>query len=258
MSRLGLAGQKPMEPACAEMAYQAGINYFFFYNLAYTSFLDGLKPVLARAREQVVLTTGCERRDRTQLQQYLDQVRATLNVDIVDTFFLEYISPKDNTNEIIAALELLQQWKAAGTIRYVGATTHNRDLALELLQDSSCDVLMHRYNMAHRKAEAAVLPAALKANIPVVAFTATRWASLLQGHADWPHPLPTAADCYRMALHQPAIRVVLTAPKTQAELTENLSVLKAPPLSSQEVSHWQAYGDLIYGGGQDSFETQWP
>ena len=64
VSRLGLAGQKPMESACVEMAYQAGINYFFFYNLAYTRFLDGLKPVLKKARERVVVTTGSAARDR--------------------------------------------------------------------------------------------------------------------------------------------------------------------------------------------------
>ncbi len=39
---------------------------------------------------------------------------------------------------------------------------------------------MHRYNMAHRGAEDRVLPAAVAFEIPVIAFTCTRWGSLLE------------------------------------------------------------------------------
>ena len=38
----------------------------------------------------------------------------------------------------------------------------------------------------------------------------------------------------------------------------NLSVLTSPPMSAEEVVHWQTYGDLIYGTGKDAFETSWP
>ncbi len=257
-SILGLAAQKPMDRTCVEIAYQSGINYFFFYNLNYTIFLEGLKPILAAERKQVLLATGLQSRSPHQLHQYLEMVRKLLNVELVDLFFLEYVSPKEELTQVTAALELLHTWKAFGLLRYVGVTTHNRQVARELLTNQSCDVLMYRYNMAHRHGEVEVFPAALKANIPVVAFTATRWGSLLLGHRDWPNLAPKAADCYRMALHHPAIRLVLTAPKTQAELVENLSVLPAPQLSPQEVTKWKAYGELIYGSGQDSFETQWP
>lgn len=116
---------------------------------------------------------------------------------------------------------------------------------------------MHRYNMAHRKAEEKVFPAAIQAKIPVVAFTCTRWGSLLKGHSNWQYQPPTAADCYRYALHNQAISARLMAPQSLQQLTENLSVLNAPFFSRTEVAHWQKYGDLIYGTGQDSFETQW-
>ncbi|NEO37999.1 MAG: aldo/keto reductase [Moorea sp. SIOASIH] len=258
VSILGLGVKNPMDTTCVEIAYQAGINYFFFYNLNYTSFLEGLKPILAAQRDQVVVSTGSNSRDLNQLREYLDQVRSLLDVDTIDVFFLEYISPKDDLDQVAVALNQIHTWKTEGLIRYVGATTHNRQLAVQLLRKQSCDVLMHRYNMAHRKAEVEVFPAALKADIPVVAFTATRWGSLLQGHTDWKNPAPTAADCYRMVLRQPAIRLVLTAPKTESELVENLRILQSPELSLQEVTHWQTYGDLIYGTGQDSFDNQWP
>ncbi|MDR9897321.1 hypothetical protein G7B40_022530 [Aetokthonos hydrillicola Thurmond2011] len=54
-----------------------------------------------------------------------------------------------------------------------------------------------------------------------------------------------------------SVYLALTAPKTIQQLEENLSVLDAPPLSSQELAQWRSYGDLIYGTGQDAFDTQW-
>jgi aryl-alcohol dehydrogenase-like predicted oxidoreductase len=117
---------------------------------------------------------------------------------------------------------------------------------------------MHRYNMAHRKAEDVLFPAAQVSKIPIVAFTNTRWGTLLQGHPEWPSTPPSAADCYRFSLYQPAIRLVLTAPKTLEQLKENLSVLTSPPMTAEEMDHWRVFGDVVYGTGKDSFETSWP
>jgi hypothetical protein len=36
-----------------------------------------------------------------------------------------------------------------------------------------------------------------------------------------------------------------------------LSVLHAPELTSEAVVRWQDYGALVYGDGQDAFETKW-
>ncbi|MCP6758266.1 MAG: aldo/keto reductase [Fischerella sp. CENA71] len=257
VSILGLAGQQQMDASCVEVAFESTINYFFFYNLESKNFLDGLKLLLATKREQALVATGSESRDINYLRRYLDSLRHRLNVDGVDVFFVEYVSPSDDMNQVQAILDELRDWKDSRLIRYVGATTHNRPIALELIEHGQCDVLMHRYNMAHRKAEDDVLPVAQKADIPVVAFTCTRWGSLLQGYPNWQGEPPTAADCYRYVLRNPAVHLALTAPKTRQQLEENLSVLHAPPLSSQEVAQWHSYGDLVYGTGQDAFDTQW-
>ncbi|MFL9455855.1 aldo/keto reductase [Tolypothrix bouteillei VB521301_2] len=256
-SILGLAAQQQMEAETVAVSFEALINYFFFYNLDCESFLSELKLLLATKREQVLVATGSESREISSLNRYFNWVRDRLNVDAVDVFFVEYVSPDDDTNQVRAILDELHDWKEKGLIRYVGVTTHNRPIALEMIESGQCDVLMHRYNMAHRKAQEDVLPSAQKANIPLVAFTCTRWGSLLKGHPHWQFEPPTAADCYRYVLDHPAVHLALTAPKTKQQLAQNLSVLHASPLSPQEIAHWQEYGDLIYGSGQDAFDTQW-
>lgn len=256
-SILGLAVNQSIDVSCVIVAFEAGINYFFFYNFSDDNLLDGLKPLLTAKREELLVATGSESRDTHGLNQYLDKVRSRLNTDVVDVFFLEYVSPADDLGQVQSILDELHTWKEKGLIRYVGATVHNRPLALELIEGGQCEVLMHRYNMAHRKAEEQVLPAALQAGIPVIAFTCTRWGSLLKGHPDWLEEVPRAADCYRYALRHPAVRLALTAPQTITQLEENLRVLQAPELSPNEVALWQEYGTLVYGSGQDAFETEW-
>ncbi|MDZ8068193.1 MAG: aldo/keto reductase [Nostoc sp. DedQUE08] len=255
-SILGLAGQS-IDAATVSLAFEAGINYFFFYNLESENFLDGLKSLLVGKREQTLIATGSENRNIESLRNYLDCVRHRLNIAQVDVFFAEYVSPADDIGQLQAVLDELHSWKDQKLVRYVGVTTHNLPIAKQLIEARHIDVLMLRYNMAHRKAEEDVLPSASKAGIPVVAFTCTRWGSLLKGHPNWQQKPPLAADCYRMALSHRAVRLALTAPKNRQQLLENLSVLHSPQLSQQELTHWQEYGDLIYGAGQDSFDTQW-
>jgi predicted aldo/keto reductase-like oxidoreductase len=258
LSILGLAGDRLTDVNCVHSALAAGLNYFFFYNLSsLESLFSGLKPLFKDKREEILVATGSESRNNSELNEYLERVRHRLNLDVVDVFFLEYISPNEDLAQIQILLDELHTWKEKGLIRYVGVTVHNRQVAMKLIENRHFDVLMHRYNMAHRKAEENVLPAAKSADIPVIAFTCTRWGSLLKGHPDWRGKIPTAADCYRYALANNAVRMALTAPQTNTQLDENLQVLKNPELSFSEKSLWQSYGDLVYGNGQDSFETEW-
>ena len=69
---------------------------------------------------------------------------------------------------------------------------------------------------------------------------------------------PAAADCYHYCLSDPAVHVVLTAPRSVAELNGNLEILDFRPMGSRERGRWERFGDLVYGVGKDAFETQWP
>lgn len=256
-SILGLAASGGMDATCIATAFEAGINYFFFYDFTTEQFLAGFKSLLATKRDRVLVATGSQERDLNWVRHDFDSVRQQLNIDVVDAFFVEYVYPSEDMQQVEAVLEQLQLWQQKGLVRYVGITTHNRPIALDLIERGKCELLMHRYNMAHRKAEENVLPSAQTAGIPVIAFTCTRWGTLLKGHPNWQEKPPTAADCYRYVLSHEAVRLALTAPQNLQQLQENLAILSAPPLSPAEIARWQEYGDLIYGDGEDAFETQW-
>jgi aryl-alcohol dehydrogenase-like predicted oxidoreductase len=260
-SCLGLAAGPKQDPRCVRRAFAGGINYFFFYGPGHTSFIEELAGLVRRKREQIIVATGSGSRRVAGLRAARRKLTALLGIGLIDVFFIEYVHPGDNPDVMFGkngVLDELRQWKESGWVRFVGATAHDRSLARRLAADPRVDVLMHRFNMAHRKAAHEVFPAAAKARTPIVAFTATRWGTLLEPYADWPGPPPTASDCYRYCLAQPSVHVVLTAPRSLAELEQNLDVLELPPMSKQERGQWQRFGDLVYGAGKGAFETSWP
>jgi aryl-alcohol dehydrogenase-like predicted oxidoreductase len=240
------------------------MNFFFFYDLSQRLFVEELKSLAREQRDDVILASGSGARTPGGLRAVRRKILAALETELLDIFFAEYIHPGDDIAAVFGqggVLDELQRWKAEGAIRYVGASAHDRTLARMLAEDARVDVLMHRFNMAHRKAEAEVFPAALQAETPVVAFTATRWGTLLKPHPQWAGRVPTATDCYRFCLAQPAVQVVLSAPKTVAELEENIQSIALPPMSDADLEHWRRFGEHTYtdGGGQvHDFESQWP
>jgi hypothetical protein len=82
--------------------------------------------------------------------------------------------------------------------------------------------------------------------------TESQTADALQRRSGFrPAHLPNArAWCER--------NVVLTAPRSLAELEQNLDVLELPPMRKQKRGQWQRFGDLVYGAGKGAFETSWP
>jgi aryl-alcohol dehydrogenase-like predicted oxidoreductase len=263
-SVLGLAAHPEQDPACIERAFAAGTNYFFFYGPGHQDFVAAVKRLALSHRDNVILASGSGSRTASGLRAARRKIFKAVSVETLDVFFAEYINPSDSVDAVFGkdgVLDELQKWKSAGSIRYAGATTHDRKLAKRLAEDPRVDVLMHRFNMAHRKAAAEVFPAALAANTPVVAFTATRWGTLLAPREEWPGPVPSAVDCYRFCLAQPAVRVVLTAPKSMSELVENVRLPNLPTMNKNDCHRWEQFGDFIYNqgsGGSHDFESRWP
>jgi aryl-alcohol dehydrogenase-like predicted oxidoreductase len=246
LSVLGLGGSLGMEEACVEVAAKAGVNWFFFYDDSFSTLIDGAAQLLQRQRHRYFISTGSESRDVQELETYLERMLERVGVEVIDLFLAEYVNPKDDFNRLAGeggVLDLLTRWKEQGRIRYTGASAHDRELATKLLSSGKIDLLMHRYNMAHRKSEERVLPQAERAGVPVLAFTATRWGSLLGGHPQWSGTVPTAT---------------YTAPATVAELRENVTILEAGPRAAGRRAQWEQYGALVYGDGKGSFETEWP
>jgi aryl-alcohol dehydrogenase-like predicted oxidoreductase len=107
---------------------------------------------------------------------------------------------------------------------------------------------MIRYNAAHPGAERDVFPHLSVHGTGVVSYTATRWARLLTRPRGWPstEPVATPGQCYRFVLSNPHVDVVLTAPRNERELEENLREVRRGPLPDEEMAFMRRFGAYVH------------
>jgi len=145
--------------------------------------------------------------------------------------------------------QTMQQLKAAGHIGALGYSIHDRRLAARLAGDldPGPDVLMIRYNAAHRGAERQVFDSLGDRRPGVIAYTATRWGDLLRPRPDIGFPAPmTAPECYRFVLEHPAVDTVLCGARSTEELRQDIEEVgrgALDPLRREEVLR---FGDAVH------------
>ena len=124
-SCLGLAARPDQDPKCIRRAFAHGINFFFFYGPGNGEFIAELAVLVQRRADDMIIATGSGARTKKGLRAAYRKIVSLMGAEQIDVFFTEYINPGDNSNAIFGSggvLDELQEWKANGQIRYVGAT----------------------------------------------------------------------------------------------------------------------------------------
>ena len=179
--RLGLAtrGNTHLTAADVEHAVASGVNY-----LNWCGHDDGMAQAIRERqfeRGQVVIAAQLEARTRAAAGRELAGALRTLRTDHLDVITFYYVEAETEWEEICApggAFESFDHARRRGEVRIIGLTTHQRHLGARWAESGKLDLLMIRYNAAHRGAEDDVFPVTRRRGIPVVAFTAQRWGAL--------------------------------------------------------------------------------
>jgi predicted aldo/keto reductase-like oxidoreductase len=231
-----------------------GVNY-----LNWCGHDDGIAQAIREkrfARDRVVVAMQLEARNRADADGQLAEALHTLSTDRIDVVTFYYVEEQTEWEEICGpggAIESLEQARRRGQLRLIGMTTHQRALGAKWAESGKLDLLMIRYNSAHRGAEQDVFPTSERLGIPVVAFTAQRWGALINRTPDSPTGFtpPAAPEWYRFALANPSVSVVLMAPGNRRELEEDLTLLDdwRPP-RQDEFQNLAAHGQRVrrHGG----------
>jgi predicted aldo/keto reductase-like oxidoreductase len=246
--RLGLAtrGDNDLQSADVLYAVNRGINF-----LNWCGNPDALSQTIARLgsrREEIMVCVQFEARTAVAAKDELTRILAELRTSYVDILTLYYVEESAEWQEISGPGGSLQFCTAAqhdGKVRLIGLTSHQRRLAADVARSGDLDLLMIRYNAAHRGAETDIFPATDAQQLPVVVYTCLRWGALLRGTPDDPPGfiVPKAPDWYRFALQSPSVAVALMSPANRAELEEDLTVLEAPgPLTMEAYERLAAHG----------------
>ena len=240
--RLGLAtrGNTHLTQDDVWLALQAGINYWNW--CGHENGMAAAARELGSRRNDVVIAVQLESRDKESAQRELEENLDRLKTEYIDVVTFYYVEHHEEWHEIIGdrgALPVMRAAQDQGLVHMIGLTTHQLSLGAEVLRSRKLDLLMARYNAAHRSAETSLFPIAQEFETPVVTFTSLRWKGLLHSTPeDPPHfTLPSALHWYRLVLSNPAVAVALMAPGNRKELEDNLTLLsdwRAPTEQERE------------------------
>jgi len=138
--------------------------------------------------------------------------------------------------------------KKKGLIRFLGISSHNRKVFSVLQKEGIFDVFHLRYNAVHRGAEHEIFPLLQAEDRPgIVNFTSTATGKLLNRKKMPPgEETPSAADCYRFVLTNPAIDVCMSGARTLDEMRQNLKILEQDPMTEEELQRMRRIGDYLF------------
>jgi aryl-alcohol dehydrogenase-like predicted oxidoreductase len=245
--RVGLSATYRPGRKTLDKAMDEGINYLFFYGFD-TQMTSLIRERLRPRREQYVLATGAYNLlvTHTDLRRTLEKRLRQTGAEYIDLFhFLGITKPEHLTPQV---REEIQAVRESGLVRGVAVSCHDRKFAAQLAREDVVDGLMIRYNAAHRGAEGEIFPCLGDRDPAVISYTATRWRFLLRRPKGYPKdgPVPTAGQCYRFVLSNPAVDVCLMAPSNMSHLEANLAEIRQGPLSESEMAFMRNFGDAVY------------
>ena len=244
-SRIGLASSYGIGAREVEAAYnEHGINYLYWGSLRRESFGAGIRNLAGRKREDLVIVLQSYSRLAGWLKRSFERGLQRLRLEYADILLLGMHNHPPSKRVMDAAMQLRTQGKA----RFLAVSCHKRATFRRYIDEGMMDVLMFRYNAAHRGAETEILPLLTGTGRPgTVGYTATRWGNLIhprripKGEA-----VPSASDCYRFVLTQPDIDVCLSGPADGEQWKESMATLDRGPMSEEELAWMRRIGDHIH------------
>jgi aryl-alcohol dehydrogenase-like predicted oxidoreductase len=197
--RLGLAtrGGSRLRPGDAEFAIARGLNY-----LNWCGHADALSHTIAALgpeRSKIVVAVQFESRRAADAAREFDGILTELRTAYLDIATLYYVERGGMAPDHLSpggAMEYPCRSEAGRRLHRIGLTSHQRRLAAGWAETGVLDLLMIRYNAAHRGAERDIFPLTSHRKLPVVTFTGLRWGALLRSTPEDPpgYQPPTPRD----------------------------------------------------------------
>ena len=244
--RLGIGADTGIDSAALEWAFEHGINYFYWGTSRTSGMRDAIRHLAPRHRDSLII--ALQSYDTTGFTTGLSFQRGLrqLGIDYADILILGKRDAPLSRRVVDSALAL----RDAGLARHLCVSAHDRSMFAAHVALDIFDLVMVRYNCAHPGAEREVFPLLenKKDRPGVLCYNTTRWGHLF--NADWMPPgdtTPAPSHLYRFALSHPVVDLVLTAPKTRAQIESNLLVLQQGPLDPDERAWLQRVGKFVHG-----------
>jgi len=233
-------------PDTVVAAYESGVNFFFITADLHWPLYDGVRKGLAK-----ILNGNPARRDELvvgvvsylddplfsvlQFHEVIDEVPGLQRVDLL---IAGAVSNDQSFYSRVASIERARNTRHNGA-RAIGATFHQRPLALVADHYGLLDISYIRFNSAHPGARTDLFPY-FRPNRTGLVFNFKSAMSRItkemfeQMRLPSHYWLPDVCDYYRFVLSRPEIDGVLCSPLTPAELEGMVEAINRGPLSREE------------------------
>jgi aryl-alcohol dehydrogenase-like predicted oxidoreductase len=205
---------------------------------------QAIRRLARKQREKMVIALQTYDPTGLVLGRTFTQGLRALAIDYADVLILGMRNGPIPQRILDKAVEL----KERGLAKHLCVSAHDRSAYRRHLEARIFDLIMVRYNAAHRGADRDVFPLLGETGRPgVICYNATRW-----GHLFDPRWMPEGArrpdptDLYRYALSNPNIDMVLTAPETFEQLRQNVKTLSMGPVTEEERTWLETIGDHVH------------
>jgi len=241
---LGVAGGYGVGTAAIREAVDRGCNYLYHGSRRVEGMRSAIRELKAAGRrDELVVVLQSYSRWPWQLERGIRRELRALGLDHADVLLLGWYNREPSAR----VLERVARLQEKGMFRHLAVSSHRRPAFVDFAADPRYSILHIRYNAAHPGAERDVFPHLPSEGRPgTVAYTATRWGSLLSARKMPPGETPLRGrDAYRFVLSNPDFDVCMTGPKNAAELEEALAALDEGPLSAEEMARLRRIGEFV-------------
>jgi aryl-alcohol dehydrogenase-like predicted oxidoreductase len=241
---LGAAGGYGVDAGSLGKAFDRGVNYFYHGSRRAGGMRQAIRDLVAAGkRDELVIVLQSYARMASFLERSVTRGLADLGVERADVLLLGWYSQIPEK-----MVERAGRLREKGMFRHLAISGHRRPSFVAFAADPRLSILHLRYNAAHTGAETEVFPHLPPEGRPgAVAYTATRWGTLLQPKRMPPGQPPLRArDAYRFVLSNPDFNVCICGPRNAAEMDEALAALDAGPLVPEEAERIRAVGRYVH------------
>ncbi len=253
VGRLGVAASYGAPASAFEAAFERGCNYFYLGSGRHRAGMrQAIRNICRKGqRDRLVVALQTYARFGTFAEFTLKRQLRSMGLSHADVLILGWHNRPPSRSLMARSLALQEQ----GLFKYLAMSGHNRPLFPTLADSEPFDIFHVRYNAAHRGAETEVFPHLPTENrVGIITYTATRWGHLLNPKKMPPGATtPSATDCYRFVLSNPAVDVCLCGPKDSDQMEIALKTLDMGPLEPPEIQRMQRIGDHIHQHGKGFF-----
>jgi len=245
VSALGIGSSYGVSGDDVERAFERGVNFFFWGSRRRAGFGDGVRRLARTRRDEMVIAVQSYTRVGFLMGWSVRRALRALGTDYVDVLGLAWWNAPPPRRILDAARRLRDE----GKVKRIMISCHDRPTFGAIVDDPTYDAIMVRYNAAHPGAEKDVFPHFARRRPGSLAFTATRWGTLLDPRLTPPgERTPRATDCYRFSLSSPHVDACLCGPRDGRELDLALAALDEGPMSDDELAWMKKVGASVRTG----------